>query len=139
MQVRLLTDQTNDEDGRILQLTVGCVYEVLGIEATDYRLIPDQYRKYGKLDPFLYDFECFEVVDRNEPPFWECTTDEEVRYCYPKEWSRPGFFEDYHDGKFDVRTSFWNDLVRLYPNTWERLKTSGLVSHLSEFNIKDQV
>lgn len=136
MHVRLMKTETSDGSGRILNLSVGYDYEVLSIEANDYRLIPDKYKEFGGLDPFLYDSECFEVVESTEPTFWECEVDDEVRYCYPKEWYHPGFFEDYFDGNRAVQMQFWNDIARLYPVTWERMKLSGLVVHLLEFDVE---
>ena len=137
MYVRLMKKETSDGSGRIIDLSVGCEYEVLGIEADYYRLVPEKCKEFGKLDPFLYDSDCFEVVESAEPSFWECDTDDGVRYCYPQEWNRPGFFEDYHDGNKAVQMRFWSDLSRLYPRTWERIKSSGLVLHLLEFNLEE--
>lgn len=136
MHVRLIKTETSNGSGRILDLSVGCEYEVLGIEANDYRLVPENFKKYGKLGPFLNDFDCFKVIESTEPPFWECDTDDGVRYCYQQQWNRPGFFEDYHDGNKAVQTQFWNDLARLYPRTWERMNLSGLLVHLLEFNVE---
>jgi hypothetical protein len=107
------------EDGRRLNLTVGRVYEVLGIEADDYRLLSDDGTDCPN-DPLLYPANCFRVVEASEPTFWvSAFGGDGERYAYPQEWSGPGFFEDYHDRLQAVREQFWGDLRRLYPNTWQ--------------------
>ena len=42
------------EDDRQLDLTVGRIYEVLGIEADDYRLLSDEKAQEGLTRPSLY-------------------------------------------------------------------------------------
>lgn len=112
--------KTKTSDGITLSLTIGKVYEVLGIEADDFRILNDPDSKpYGN-DPVLFAPECFEVTDPSEPSFWTCSIGADgERYCYPPEWSSPGFFEDYHDGIEEVRKQFWEDLQRYYPLTWQ--------------------
>lgn len=107
-------------NGTVLSLTMGREYEVLGIEADDFRILNDPDSKpYGN-DPVLFDQEYFEVTDTTEPAFWACSFGENgERYCYPPEWSNPGFFEDYHDGVEEVINQFWGDLRRYYPLTWQ--------------------
>jgi hypothetical protein len=107
-------------DGRRISLTCGREYEVLGIEADDYRILNDENTQpYGN-DPVLFEKECFKIIEQCEPAFWVCEIGNEgERYCYPPEWSHPGFFEDYHDGKKDVRNKFQNELKNYYPNTWQ--------------------
>jgi hypothetical protein len=101
-------------------LTLGRRYEVLGIEADDYRLLNDCD------DPVLYDPSCFRIVDDAEPEFWvDQRGDENERYAGPKDWLVPGFFEDYHDRDGAVRDKFWNDLSQLYPGTWKERRTAG--------------
>jgi len=108
MQVKLIKTTTSDD--RVLEsLTIGQTYEVLGLEADSYRLIDDTNQ------PYLFDPECFEIVDSIEPSFWVCRTGEEgERYCYPLEWDSPGFFEDFFDGKKDVIETFWQVYRQLY-------------------------
>ena len=112
-----------DYKGYSLSLTIGRIYEVLGIEADAYRLLTDADSKpYGN-DPVLYDHDCFKVIDPEEPDFWVCQYGEDgERYCYPPEWNEVGFFEDYHDGKQVVRERFWNVLKLYYPQTWNERK-----------------
>jgi hypothetical protein len=111
------------EDGREISLTIGRVYEVLGIEADYYRLLSDEDTDpYGN-DPVLFEPDCFEIIDPEEPEFWQCKFGEDgERCCYPKEWSSVGFFEDYHDGIAEVINRFWKDLEKYYPETWEEQK-----------------
>jgi len=107
-------------DGRKLSLTIGRVYEVLGLEADCYRVLSDEdHQPYGN-DPVLFEPECFDIVDPEEPDFWQCDQGEEgERYCYPPEWARVGFFEDFHDRIPEVRKEFWNGLKKYYPDTWK--------------------
>jgi len=110
-------------DGRRVSLTLGREYEVLGIEADDYRILndPDTW-PYGN-DPVLFEPECFEITDPTFPDFWVCSTGSDgEQYCYPPEWNKVGFFEDYHDGVETVRKQFWEDLNRYYPLTWHARK-----------------
>ncbi len=110
-------------DGRKISLTLGRAYEVLGIEADDYRLLTDENSDPFGNDPVLYESECFEIIDPNEPEFWNCKYGEEgERYCYPPEWCSVGFFEDYHDDVPEAQKIFWNELKRYYPNTWQERK-----------------
>ena len=111
-----------------MPLTMGRIYEVLGIEADAYRILSDPEGVGGGDDPGLYEPACFRVVESNEPDFWDCAYGEAgERYCYPPEWSEPGFFEEYHQGVLEIRERFWNDLRKYYPETWiERKGTSDI-------------
>lgn len=100
-------------------MTVGRVYEVLGIEADDYRILNDELAQPDGNRPFLFEPECFDIVDPREPDFWPCDKGEDgERYCYPPEWSRVGFFEDFHDGDARVVAIFWDGVKKYYPDTW---------------------
>jgi hypothetical protein len=47
--------------------------------------------------------------------FWICETGEDnEKYCYPKEWNEPGFFEDFFDDNPEAIKRFWNLYNRLY-------------------------
>jgi hypothetical protein len=82
------------EEMRHFDLTPGNVYRVIGIEADDYRLMNDEGL------PYLYSAGEFLVVDPSEPAEWHTQYgDEGERYSYPPELGKPGFFEDYFDGK----------------------------------------
>ncbi len=104
-------------------LTPGREYEVLGIADEYYRILNDPETPYGGNEPVLFHRSCFRLVDPIEPTFWDCQTDEEgARHCDPPGWSKPGFFEDYFDRVAEVRKSFWEDLYRYYPETWQERK-----------------
>jgi hypothetical protein len=112
--MRVILRNPHAPDGRDFRysLTVGREYEVLELCLGSYRLLNDAD------EPILYDACCFEVSDPVEPTFWVSTFGEQgERYASPIEWSRPGFFEDWHDGVPMVVAEFWRDLERLYPKT----------------------
>ena len=117
---------TVDSEGGELGLALGRIYEVLGLEADMYRLLAHEDEARRPNGPFLYDAECFRVVDPAEPEFWVSELgDEGERYAYPEQWDGVGFFEDYHDGVRAVQKQFWSDLRQLYPRTYrERQGTS---------------
>ncbi len=95
-------------------LTVGRRYEVLGICADNYQVLDDDD------DPILFDPSGFRIIDDAEPEFWvNDWGDDGERYAHPEAWSRPGFFEDYHDRVRAVRDEFWDGVRELYPETWE--------------------
>ena len=112
-----------DSEGYTLSLSLDRRYEVLGIEGDFYRILDDPEKKpYGN-DPVLFEPDCFEIVDPQEPKFWINEYGEEgERYSYPPEWHHIGFFEDYHDGVPEVRTIFWDCLKKYYPETWNERK-----------------
>jgi hypothetical protein len=75
------------------RLTPGRVYEVIGIEADDLRIVDDDN------EPVLIPSNLLDVVDATEPEDWVTEYgDERERYAYPAEIGEPGFFEDWHDG-----------------------------------------
>ena len=115
--------KSRDSEGNIIPLSLGHIYEVLGIEADTYRILSDSDSKPYRNDPALYDPDCFKVIDPQEPDFWICQYGEDgERYCYPPEWNDLGFFDDYHDGISEVRERFWNMLKVYYPETWNERK-----------------
>jgi len=95
--------KTKNENPDYPDLTPGQPYFVIGIEANDFRILNDHGR------PYLYPPDLFEVIDSREPGFWvtEYGQDGE-RYSYPPEFSAPGFFEDFFDGKDDALSTFWH-------------------------------
>ena len=106
-----LRNPDSPDDSYLWSLTVGGVYEVLGIAANDYRLLDDA----GK--PLLFNPLCFEVIDPSEPAFWLSEYGEEgERYAYPPGWGVPGFFEDWHDGVKVVRRTFAEQMAHWYPD-----------------------
>lgn len=74
-------------------VTIGGVYEVIGIEADWYRILSDSG------SPVLFDPEFFAVVERRRPAHWKTRVLDDAEYAYAPELGAPGFFEDYHDGK----------------------------------------
>ncbi len=110
-------------DGRKFSLTIGRVYEVLGIEADGCRLLNDEdAQPYGN-DPVLFEPECFDVLDPDEPAFWSCEYgDDGERYCYPPEWFHVRFCEDYHDHIPEAEVAFWDGVNKYYPDTWKERK-----------------
>jgi len=83
-------------------LTLGQRYPVIGIEADSYRIINNQG------GPYLYEPGLFTVVDKSMPRDWVVEKgDEGEVYAYPREFHRPGFFEDYHDGESKAMSTFW--------------------------------
>jgi hypothetical protein len=92
-------------------LTVGRIYEVLGIECNLYRLLDDCD------EPILFEPECFKVIDPAEPPHWLSSIEDGDRYAYPPKWGEPGFFQHWHERVIEVRQEFRRDLVKWYPET----------------------
>jgi hypothetical protein len=85
--------------GKKHNLTPGKVYDVIGLECDDYRIINDRNDPRLGLDPVLYPPTLFDVVDATEPSEWVFRIEEGCRYAYPPEFAKPGFWETYHDGK----------------------------------------
>ncbi len=82
-------------------------YEVIGIEADDFRILNDR----GK--PYLYPCDLFVVVDPQEPEEWQTEYGTEgERYSYPKELGDAGFFEDWFEGDERARAALQAYLAR---------------------------
>lgn len=81
-------------------LTIGAVYEVVGIECDMYRIIND----LG--DPVLFGAELFRMVDRTRPTSWVSQTHDGAEYAYAPPFGKPGFWEDYHDHVPAARRAF---------------------------------
>ena len=87
---------------RYQDLTPGQPYVVVGIEADDFRILNDAGR------PYLYPSRLFELVDSREPGDWVTEFGEDgERYAYPAPLNKPGFFEDFFDGKPKALRTFW--------------------------------
>ncbi len=110
MKVRCLVNQQPDPlDPQITtrhSLTPGEVYEVIGIEAGDYRVLDD----VGS--PSLFSPLLFEVVDPTRPPGWLTKIADGEQYSYAPELNEPGFFEDFFDGKPEAVRVFHRYLNR---------------------------
>jgi hypothetical protein len=113
----LLTNPYAPDGRHFWSLTVGREYEVIGIEADNFRLMDD----CG--EPVLFDPICFEATDFQEPSFWinEFGEDGE-RYAYPPGWGVPGFFEAWHDQVEIIQSMFNAQLAVWYPLTAQSLK-----------------
>lgn len=89
-------------DPRYRDLTSGQLYDVIGIEADDLRIINNAGR------PFLYPADLFSLVDAREPADWITEFGEDgERYSYPPPLNRLGFFEDFFDQKAKAVATFW--------------------------------
>lgn len=89
-------------DTRYRDLTSGQLYDVIGIEANDLRIINNGGR------PFLYPADLFSLVDAREPADWVTEFGEDgERYSYPPSLNKPGFFEDFFDQKAKAVATFW--------------------------------
>lgn len=87
---------------RYRDLTSGHLYDVIGIEADELRIINNAGR------PFLYPPDLFSLVDAREPRDWVTEFgDDGERYSYPPLVNRPGFFEDFFDQKPKAVATFW--------------------------------
>ena len=87
---------------RYRDLTPGQPYVVIGIEANDLRLLNDAGR------PYLYSSRLFKLIDSREPSDWVTEFGEDgERYAYPPPLNKPGFFEDFFDGKPKAIRTFW--------------------------------
>ena len=83
--------RTNRSKGTRHALAIGGIYEVIGIEAGDFRIIDD----LGS--PVLFSPRLFSVIDRSRPTQWRTKIMDGVEYSYAPELGKPGFFEDYHE------------------------------------------
>lgn len=72
-------------------LSVGAVYDVVGIDSENFRVIDDND------EPFLYPKDLFEIVDPSIPDGWITETRDDEKYIDPPEFAEPGFYEDYFD------------------------------------------
>jgi hypothetical protein len=109
MKAKLIKKQSAIDDYQIHSLTLNNVYEVLGIEADDYRIIDEDN------EPYLFPPDCFEIVDNSIPAFWKTEYGEDKeRYSYPPRWFSVGFFEDYFDNVKEVRDQFWKEYKEYY-------------------------
>jgi hypothetical protein len=110
--MKVMLESRDAPDGsNYWSLTVGLIYEVLGISCDLYRLLDDCD------EPILFDPECFKVIDPTEPSHWISRIVDGGRYANPPKWGEPGFFPDWHNRVIAVRQEFRRGLVRWYPET----------------------
>lgn len=89
-------------DTRYRDLTSGQLYDVIGIEAGDLRIINNAGR------PFLYPPDLFSLVNALEPADWVTEFgDDGEKYSYPPPLNKPGLFEDFFDQKAKAVATFW--------------------------------
>lgn len=95
------------KNSRYQDLTAGQAYVVIGIEADDLRILNDAGW------PYLYPRRLFELLDSREPSDWVTELGEDgERYAYPPSLNKPGFFEDFFDGKPRAVAMFWRIVNR---------------------------
>ncbi|WP_028580331.1 hypothetical protein [Desulfogranum japonicum] len=112
MIVKLVKNISEEDRFIIKDLKIGKDYEVIGIEADDYRIICDTDK-----EPYLYPFDCFKIVDDTKPSFWVTEFGEDgEEYSCPIKWNQVGFFEDYFDEVKEVKEQFWADYKKFYNN-----------------------
>jgi hypothetical protein len=101
---------------RYPDLTLGQPYVVIGIGADEFRILNDAGR------PYLYSPNLFQVLDHQEPADWISDFGEDgERYAYAIPLNKPGFFEDFFDGKSKAVRTFWRMVNR-------RLATSSEIA-----------
>lgn len=107
-------------EGKIFNLSTNKIYEVIGIESDDYRLLSDINDKCDGNKPYLYEKEYFKIIENTEPEFWETKFGEDgERYSYPIEFNTIGFFEDFHNGDEEFIIKFWKIIKDKYPEIWK--------------------
>jgi hypothetical protein len=88
------------------RLILGKIYDVIGIEADEYRILNENN------EPILYPPKIFDLIDTKEPEEWITVYGKDgERYSYPKELNRVGFFEDYFDDDEKAKKDF-NDYIK---------------------------
>lgn len=110
MIVKLIKQFSEEDDAKLESLTIGRVYEVIGIEADYFRIICDTEK-----EPYLYPPECFDIVDHTKPSFWITEFGEDgEEYSYPEEWNKAGYFEAYFEEVTGVKEKFWIACKKYY-------------------------
>lgn len=84
-------------------IRIGAEYPVLEVITTAGRVllrIPERPDLLVERDtPGLWDAAMFTVVSRRAPACWVAGLEDGQVTLAPKEWQRPGFWEDYFDGE----------------------------------------
>lgn len=84
-------------DNEYWSLTPGQEYLVIGLDHESYRIVDN------KGEPILFPKDGFKIVDDAIPEDWIWKRfGEDEYYADPPELSRPGFYEDYFDGKTEA-------------------------------------
>ena len=102
-------------DNEFWSLTSGQEYFVIGLDHESFRIVDN------KGEPILFPKEGFKTLDNTLPEDWIWKRySEDEYYADPPELGRPGFYEDYFDGKAEAMEQF-----RDY------LRKSGLITECS--------
>lgn len=88
-------------DNEFWSLTPGQEYVVIGLDDEYYRMVDNNG------EPILLPKQGFKVVDNtmSEDWVWKRYSEDEY-YADPPELGRPGFYEDYFDGKAEAVKQF---------------------------------
>ncbi|MFB7911902.1 hypothetical protein ACFC1T_36255 [Kitasatospora sp. NPDC056076] len=82
-------------------MRIGEEYPVLEVFAARSRILfrlPDRSARRNEIDsPGLWDADMFEVVSDRMPTCWVTGLEDGRLTLAPREWQRPGFWEDYFD------------------------------------------
>lgn len=93
-------------DDEFWSLTLGQEYVVIGLDHESYRIVDN------KGEPILFPKEGFKILDDTIPADWVWKRySEDEYYADPPALSRPGFYEDYFDGKAEAKKQF-RDFLR---------------------------
>ena len=88
-------------------LMVNKVYEVIGVSDEHYRVINELN------EPILYPKGLFNIIDSYIPNDWvENRYSDDEYYIDPPGLDKPGFYEDYFDGKIEAIEAFKKFLTR---------------------------
>jgi hypothetical protein len=105
--IRIINSVTGEEIQSSPWLTIRRDYIVLSVDVDQnkevlFRLISD-----NSPSPVLFNSRQFEVVDGRLPSNWVAWNDETGAFgLRPKEWLRPGFWEDYFNNNLDAVHDF---------------------------------
>jgi hypothetical protein len=92
--------------------TVGRVYSVLSIWVDERGV---QFRMVGdEPTPALFPQDMFEIVDPSIPATWIVHSPATGCFVFaPETWTRPGFWEDFFDGKSAAVSTFNEERDRI--------------------------
>jgi hypothetical protein len=96
--MKVIPLKANDE---FWSLTPGKQYVVIGLDHESYRIVDD------KGEPILFSKDGFKILDNTIPEDWVWKRySEDEYYADPPELGRPGFYEDFFDGKSEALKQF---------------------------------
>ncbi|MFF4384472.1 hypothetical protein [Kitasatospora sp. NPDC001547] len=95
-------------------IRVGEEYPVLEVFAARSRILfrlPDRSARRDEIEsPGLWDADMFEIVSERMPTCWVTALKDGRLTLAPREWQRPGFWEDYYDHEPDAVAEY--DLLK---------------------------